>query len=532
MFDPLRELLLDDPQALIADTHIVGEKAGRLFGSREQETYTALGGVVYPPLRGVREEVVAWGSASVAETCGDVTKDSADAATVPLAEGGDAAAAAAAALTSSSLHSLGDGEASWWDLLAVVADIRSRSRRGVRRSWLHELSAAAPHILPDVARSLVKSASLMLPGLRSVYPTAILGARRRLPSTMRSQRGCPERVTGLCFHPVCMWLAVAVDEGGADATARVVVFDVADGRVVCVLTHSFQRDVSWLQWKPRSRDTIAVGCRGGVLLWSVRGGAAAATAATMTAAKAATHTLFYGIHKGFRVDAAAFAHRDANMLACISATDTRLFLLRLDAPPFAAQASGAVVVPSVDGGLGEVLFDDDDHFLLCTVRGHASLAMVRTQPPSSASAAEAGAALLARVVPTPAPVGCIARATGLGPSVYFLSTAALEGVLVARVNPFVGIEVVAMISTGLHRGIGGCVTRFVCSRRRLWVQTETGHLLVCHYGLCDGAVSVIPVGVAALEAAAMAAFAGCDSGSLVAAAEADGTVHILPSYHA
>ncbi|KAG5509926.1 hypothetical protein GH5_07773 [Leishmania sp. Ghana 2012 LV757] len=532
MFEPLRELLLEDPHALVEDTGVLGEKAGRLFGFRDLSSYAALGGAVYPPLRCANDGVVAWSAAQ------DMNSASGGSGAIRASDSASSLSAdRTTLLTSSSLHSRDEAKNRCWWSLATATDACRRARYR-RRSWLHRLCASAPHLIPHLIHCLVKTVAFALPGLRSAFPGALPTARRLLLAR-RSCRGGPERVTEVSFHPLYMWLAVAVEEGGADASTRVVVHDVGEGRVICVLTHAFQVKVSWLQWKPQSRDVLAVGCDGGVLLWSLLAGTSGSAAdapwsATKAAANAdaAARALFYPTCSGFTVTAGAFAHQDASTLACASVADTRLFLLQLTEPPFQPQACGTVVIPSVDGGLGQVLFDDDDLFLLCSVCEHGSLALVRIRPsPTSMSAASSAAVFQSCVVPTPAPVDCVVRATGLGPSLYFISTTGLEGVLLARINPFIGVEVVSMISTGLYRGVGGCVTRFECSRRRLWIQTETNHLLLCRYGLRDGVISLIPVGVAAMEVVNMASFTGCKTGSLVAAVEADGTIHFLPSYH-
>ncbi|CAJ1014938.1 hypothetical protein Q4I30_000455 [Leishmania utingensis] len=532
MFEPLCELLVEDPQALIEDERVLGEKAGRLFGFRDFSAYAALGGAVYPPLRCANDGVVAWDAVHGmnGSNNGNGRTRATDSASSLSADG-------AAVLTSSSLHGQVEMDTRWWSSLATAIEAHRRARPGCR-SWLRQLCSSAPHLLPFLAHCLIKTVSFVLPGLRSIFPTALPSARLLLRAR-RSRCGGPERVTGLSFHSSYMWLAVAVEEGGADASTRVVVYDVGEERVICVLTHAFQKEVSWLQWRPQSRDVLAVGCCGGVLLWRLLAASSDRTAdaswsvaKTLASADAAARVLFYPTSSGVTITAGAFAHQDANTLACASNADTRLFFLQLNEPPFHPQACGTVVVPSVDGGLGQVVFDDNDLFLLCTVCEHGSLALVRIRPsPMSASGAASAAAFQSCVVPTPAPVDCVVRATGLGPSLYFLSTAGLEGVLLARINPFIGVEVVSMISTGLYRGVGGCVTRFECSRRRLWIQTETNHLLVCRCGLRDGVISLIPIGVTAMEVVEMASFAGCKTGSLVAALEVDGTIQFLPSYH-
>lgn len=582
MFEPLREILPEDPQALLEDARVLGEKAGRLYGSRSAATYTAMGGAVYAPLRCVNEGVVGWGSVSDAITNDNDNKS-------PMSSS-DAASSSSYLAKSSSAA----GGVSWfadaWSWLGssslprrARAGKRQQQRRRLRRgrplslsAQLRCICAAAPHVVPRLLKGVVTMAALAFPSLRSLCPSALpdaadlLEARQSAPfaaSSAGGRSGGPERVTAVCFHPLYVWLAVAIDEGAADGTTRVVLYNAVEGRVACVLSHAFQKDVAWLQWKPFASNVLAVGCRGGVLLWgfvlasSAQAGPAASAAPAAAAAEAAQNVLgnacgvfgasaaaqleasaralFYRIRPGFQMTAGAFSHCDGSMLACASMTDTRLHLLNVRQPPFSPQATAAVVVPSIDGGIHEVLFDDDDLFLICAVCEHPSLALVRSPGAAGSTSASASYAANAEstshhvtLVPIPAPVHCMARASGLGPSLYFLSTKGLEGVLLARINPFIGAEVISMISTGLYRGVGGAVTRFACSRRRLWMLTETHHLVVCHYGRRGGEVTVLPVGVATTEAVDVVNYSGCTWGSMAAVLEEDGTIQLIPSYHA
>ncbi|KPA76546.1 hypothetical protein ABB37_07837 [Leptomonas pyrrhocoris] len=540
MFEPLREILPEDPQALIDDARLLGEKAGRLYGSRSAATYAALGGATYRPLQCVNEGVVAWDN--------DASAD--------LSTGSSSTPASSSLHRSSDGSSSGSIRSSWISkALSLLGSARYNSRCRSHRAHppqrrrrpptglyaVQEVLSAMPHIVPHLLHCALKVAAFVFPSVRTLCPSALPDTWCLLDAR-QSCRGGPERVTALSFHPLYLWLAVAVDEGAADGSARVVLYDVAEEKVACVLSHAFQKDVNWLHWKPYATDVLAVGCRGGVLLWSLA--AATATGAesgwpghagrsfgASSQLDSSARALFYRTCDGFTVTSAAFSHRDGSMLACASLSDTRLHLLNVRQPPFSPLACAAVVVPSVDGGLYEVLFDDDDLFMICVVCEHPSLALVRCAALSSTASAASAGVLQTTVVPIPAPVHCMARASGLGPSLFFLATKGLEGVLLARINPVIGVEVVAMISTGLYRGVGGRVTRVACSRRRLWMHTETNHLVVCRYGQHGGNVTLLPVGVATMEAVALVNVEGCATGSLVAVLEQDGTITMIPSYH-
>lgn len=543
MFEPLRELLPEDPQALIDDARVLGEKAGRLYGSRSAAAYAALGGATYRPLQCVNEGVIGWAEASDKGGSGVNGRVSSSSSLQRSATGNEDGA----------LLSWVSAVLSW-----VGSFTRTSRRRACRsatqqqrcrhcgksglRAALMKMCVSTPHILPHLLHCAATVAAFFLPSVRMLCPSALPDVSRLLEAR-QSSKGGPERVTAISFHPLYMWLAVAVDAGGADGSARVVVYNVAEETVACVLSHAFQKDVNWLQWKPYAVDVLAVGCRGGVLLWSIGGGGGAAASAAADVGgfgqrEATARALFYRTQRGFTVTGGAFSNRDGSMLACASMTDTQLHLLNVRQPPFSPQACVAVVVPTIDGGLHEVVFDDEDLFMVCAVCEHPSLALVRCAVPAAGSSATAGVAPTvvggvhqSTIVPIPAPVHRIARASGLGQSLFFLATKNLEGVLLARINPYLGVEVVSMISTGLYRGVGGCVTHFACSRRRLWMQTETNYLVVCRYGQRGGAVTLLPVGVAAIEAVALASFAGCTTGSLVAVLERDGTISMIPSYH-
>ncbi|RNF07221.1 putative U4/U6 small nuclear ribonuclear protein [Trypanosoma rangeli] len=372
-----------------------------------------------------------------------------------------------------------------------------------------------------------------VPLLRLLFPFAVPASAECAPRLL-SAADFPECVTAVAFHPDRMVLAAAVDEGAG--CSRVVVYDIAEGKETCVLTHAFQRNVRCVAWKPHSRDVLAVGCDGGALVWSLsfgvspaatiydggcgssRNGAAGAGEAEAEAVDRTAHCLFYRCTPHVPTTCLGFSCRDGRYLACGSMEHIALHFHDIRLPPSNSSLRTNV---SVEGATEDVLFADDDTFAVKLVCGACAVVMI------------AFPSCVETVVPTAAPVLRMAKARALGPNHFFLHCARLEGVAVAHVNPFVGVQVIALVSTGVAGGIGGGVRRMACSGRRLYIALETGHLLVCHYGRRGGACAIIPVGVAELDAAHLAVFDGFPRGSLLAAVEAsDQSVVFAPSYHA
>ncbi|RNF20329.1 putative U4/U6 small nuclear ribonuclear protein [Trypanosoma conorhini] len=377
----------------------------------------------------------------------------------------------------------------------------------------------------EAARWLLRPVAAAVPLLRLVFPFAVPVSAGCAPRPLRPAE-CPEGVTAMAFHPDRMALAAAVDEGAG--CSRVVVYDVAEGKETCVLTHAFQRNVHCVAWKPRSRDVLAVGCDGGALVWSLSfgaapaatvygGGSSGSNGAAETEDRMA-HCLFYRCTPHVPTTCLGFSCRDGRYLACGSTEHIALHFHDVRLPPSSSLLRSSV---SVEGATEDVLFADDDTFAVKLVCGTSAVVLIAF--PSCVEA----------VVPTAAPVLAMAKARALGPNHFFLHCAQVEGVAVAHVNPFVGVQVLALVSTGVAGGVGGGVRRMACSGRRLYVALETGHLLVCHYGRRGGVCALLPVGVAELEAARLAVFDGFPRGSLLAAVEAsDQSVVFVPSYHA
>ncbi|RHW67231.1 nucleoporin 48 [Trypanosoma brucei equiperdum] len=372
-------------------------------------------------------------------------------------------------------------------------------------------------------QTVLRPLTSLFPLLRVVFPFAVPG-QDRCPQLCAA--AFAERVTAISFHPVRMILAAAVNEG--NDCSRVVVYDVAEGREECVLTHAFQRQTCCLVWKPLSRDVLAVGCNGGVLLWSLTFNMSPAGQAVLGngnlthrsvvngTESSAPYCLFYRCAKNVVVTCIRFSCRDGRYLACGSAKHAALHFHDIRLQPSKSLLLRNV---SVEGATQDVLFADDDSFAIRLVCGTSVLVLL--QFPSCT----------ANVVPTAAPVLGVTKARGLGPNYFFLHCHHVEGVFVAHINPFVGVHVIGLISTGIHRGVGGAVRCVASSDRRLFVALETGHLLVMHYGR-RGVFTLIPVGTAEMGTECMAVFDGCTYGSLLAVVEADQSVSFVPAYHA
>lgn len=520
MFEPLQELLLAFKvsgrtslsshaalgNAVLEDKRLLGEKDGRLYGSSEEAEYVACGGALYPPQQLANKAVVGWG----------------------YGETGDA-----------------DGQ---------VALRRRATARGGPRGLLGCLASVCVTAPRRVARLVLCTAAYLLPALRMAFPTAVPHPSLRRQLLAVTSSAAPERITAMAFHPYQMVVALAIDEGGADGSARVTVYDVMQNRVMVVLTHAFQRDVQSLAWKPWSRDVLAVGCRGGVLLWSVNGGGWGGADGTSAAALGArdairrfgyenrhpaapnseaakvcisakagesAFALFYRCSRGMPVTTMDFSKENGRYLACGSRWTAQLHVLDVSYGPQEAASALCRLVPSVEGGSELVVFSDDDSFVFSAVAGAPYMSFIRVNPFPYTST----------TVAVPAPVLQMVEASGIGPNYYFLYTSGLEGVIVARVNGFIGVEVVSLVSTGICRGVGGTVRCIAASKRRLWIALETGHLLVAYYNCREGHFNLFPIGVAATNAYLLADFPGCPVGSLVGMVERDGTVSFLPSYH-
>ncbi|KAF8292955.1 Nucleoporin NUP48 [Trypanosoma cruzi] len=468
MYQPLLELPSEAAAVFVAGDRLLGEAAGSLYGSSKRVSFEAQGGAVYPLWKLANRNFL-----------------------------GRRAGREKPSSLSSSVFSL-----SWW---------KKQQTFGVAR-WL--------------LRPLVS----VMPLLRFVFPFVVPASANCAPRLLNAA-DCPECVTAVAFHPDRMVLAAAVDEGAG--CSRVVVYDVAEGKETCVLTHAFQRHVRCVAWKPLSRDVLAVGCDGGALVWSLSFGVSPVVtvygrsnnghsekglgAGEEDDVDRKAHCLFYRCTTHVPTTCISFSCRDGRYLACGSTEHIALHFHDIRLPPSNSSLRKNV---SVEGATEDVLFADDDTFAVKLVCGTSVVVMI------------AFPSCVESVVPTAAAVLKMTKAQALGPNHFFLQCAHVEGVVVAHANPFIGVQVIALVSTGIAGGIGGNVRRMACSDRRLYIALETGHLLVCHYGRRGSAFTLIPVGVAELDAAHLAVFDGFTRGSLLAAVEAsDQSVIFMPSYH-
>lgn len=271
MYEPLRDLACADPAAVfVHDATLLGEKGGHLFTDKTEEDYHHAGGVVYPSFPCASRNTMSWRPTTVRSP-----------ATVRTAT----------AQTCLSYRStdLPCSDSAYVDAQRMTQPLR-------------ELLYTARRL----SRTVCGTAASLLPALRVLWPTAVPPPPSR-PSTcgpstsasssstsfsspvdggtysappLRTHRGV-ERVRALAFHPHRMLLAVVVQEDDEMShRARVHVYDVAESCLACVLTHAFQREVHGVAWKPYARAVLAVGCRGGVLLWCVEAGGVRPAAAS------------------------------------------------------------------------------------------------------------------------------------------------------------------------------------------------------------------------------------------------------------
>ncbi|CCW61908.1 unnamed protein product [Phytomonas sp. EM1] len=491
MFNPLEDLFaavdLTGASLVLENPTLLGEVGGVLYGDSQRDSYLRDGGAIYPSPQLLNNTVVGY-----------------------------------------------DGKDSLGYFLRTQGG-------GKHTSPIKELCFYTPY---RMFNKVLRAAAFLFPAIRVIFPSAV---PKRSPLSLRyaalerrANINSSERITALSFHPYLMILAIALDEGGPDGSARVVIYDVARNQHLAVLSNAFQKEVQVVAWKPLSKEVLAVGCRGGVLLWTLNGcirvgsggvnpngggGDGMSNTATYPATSAkegvVPHALFYQCTRGVAVTSMSFSSIDGRYVACGSCEHTHLRVLDTSYGPQEANSCVCNIVPSIDGGVESLVFATDDSSIISSVCEAPILCVTNVRRSAFGTA----------WIYTPAPVNEIAKATGIGINYYFLCSRSMEGVLLAKVNAFVGIEVVSVISTSLCRSVGGNVRAMTCSKRRLWIALETGHLLVCHYNIHEGAVSVIPIGAAAMEVTHLASFDGCSSGSLLAIVERADSVCFLPSYH-
>lgn len=446
---------------------------------------------------------------------------------------------------------------------------------------------------------------------RSVAQSSLLvgsSSSANVGHTMSSRFGnhSPEQVIAMCFHPCRPLLAVVVDEGGSGRHARVLIADIVNSSasgplsLSHVLTHAFQKGVEAVAWKPFSDDVLAVGCESGVLLWSLEAGEGTnfftgddgggkrlhprlekyalekpweecyptfRSSPSLSSSKPSSSPhlsrnaccVFYpfcGV--GVSVTSLAFSNQTGRFLACGSRFYCAFSLVDVTVPP-CDEHSSIKWTPSLDGGMESVEFAPrTDAFLLSLTCGHASVNVTSLSLPenwdndSNPSSASMRVIHSSKRIATPFPVLAAKPATGVASGediyYYFLQLAGVEGLVLARLDVLQSaLHVISLISMKVQRGIGGLVRTFACSKHRLWIATETGHLVVLYYrrqhywterggyigvGRVDpGCLSVIPIGAAVMDVSCLAAFQGFPAGSLAAVVEQGHLLHLLPSYH-
>lgn len=565
MHEPIKDLwaVVGLPGAILQDTQVLGEVHGRLFSIDEELDYQQRGGAKYA--RGYK---IANRNIVMDMVDEDIRAASGDSSCVHEEDATDNA-----------------NSSSWWP------------RRSARRSCpatpppcssshnRREGCASSSTLLGswwqrslDAVGKLQRFSAFFLPFLRLGFPSAVPCTARR-PHRHIGGNG-PERVTAIAFHPVHPLLAVSVEEGGSHGQTRVLIMDVVTvsesepARLSCVLTHAFQKRVEVLAWKPHSDDVLAVGCESGVLLWSLEAGSKhhagnvfheeeiicghpkgdavqpVGAPSTFNSFPSQHHKqerrltskdarcLFYSYcGTSLPVTTMSFSPLTGRFLACGSRFYTSLSLLDVSVPPCVAPNGGAVTLTTTtEGGTEKVYFADEDRYLLSLTCGHPSIYVTLLSLLKGSATQEATRSIR---IGTPFPVLDAHPASGVGPDHYFLNVSRIEGLVLARVDlKDKSLSVVATISTSVDRGIGGLVRCYTCSKRRLWIVTETGHMLVCGYHRVPGKdktgmrFALTAIGGATLDASSLVGFDGFSSGSLVAVVEQQEVLHLVPSYHA
>ncbi|EPY19253.1 hypothetical protein STCU_09555 [Strigomonas culicis] len=381
MYEPIRDYLEQDVNVLVSGERLLGEKCGCLYGSADSSQYSLLGGAVYKSCTPTSKDMVGLGSTAYYHR-------------YPL------------------YHSL-------------------------RRLWEAPLRLAAHAVV---------AAAFLLPAVRTVVPWALPPLlEREAAEALRRQRIAsqrPERVVAVACHPTLPVVAVVVDEARSDGGARVSVYDTTREAWICVLSHAFQRHVEDVAWHPGEEGLLAVACEGGVLLWCLQAPESQRGARSLSDTAEA---IFYRVHRRTRTGCLAFSSTSGQYLACGSRGHTELCVLDIAQPPHSDDCELLRLSPSLSGGIEQLVFSDDDSFIVSLVTNAAALVLVSTEAQGR----------MVTPVDTPSCVTQVEKATGIGMNYFFLTTRGLEGVLVARINRHIGVEVVSLISTAVFRGSGG-----------------------------------------------------------------------------
>jgi WD40 repeat protein len=426
------------------------------------------------------------------------------------------------------------------------------SRRAARRAAERKRSGVAVNTI----RALLSiTAFPLFPLLRSIVPRRLLdiaGSETLVDERRRDLHRNLDMVVAMAFHHHLPILALATRD--ASQVHRVQLYDVAlEVKMPVVLTHALQsRGVHALAWKPHSRDTLMVGCEGGVLCWSITAGAAMHQVRRNGGISQDVHP--YGPLWGSIADDTPIAvwlpcspdapmssvvfSSDGRYIACASEHSTSMHVHDVSMRP---RDSLVIESVAVEGGTCSLCFaPPDDGFLVRAIRSQCRVKLLST------------ATFRTETIVTEAPVsGVVAleassttgRSSTPSAGVFALQYADTEGVVLAKFfmddSPACRgaiMVVLGLVSTGLHRGVGGAVQHIAADGKRLFLRVKSGHVVVvsiaCH---SEQAWSVRGVGCIAPSPTTPAAFYMTTSpsfqkGSLLAVTHG-AEVRFFPSYY-
>lgn len=443
--------------------------------------------------------------------------------------------------------------------ITAAAEDDAVSRRVARRT----ADKKRDGVVLDTLRSLLSVTVYPLcPLLRSIVPTKLLDISAAPPlidDRRRDLHRNTDMVVAMAFHHHLPILAIATRD--ASQTHRVQLYDVAsEAKMPVVLSHALQsRGVHSLAWKPHSRDALMVGCEGGVLCWSITAGAAANVRRnegnTFTTQEVHPYGPLWGniadntpmaVWLSCGPDSAPISSvvfsTDGRYVACASEHSISMHLHDVSVKP---RESLVIESVAVEGGTCALCFSpSDDGFLVRAIRNQRCLKLLSTST------------FRTETIATEAPVSGIVAleaachtttATPTASShrgVFVLQYADTEGVVFTKFHMDDGpnrrgavMVVLGLVSTGVHRGVGGAVKHMTVDGKRLFLRVKSGHVVVvsihCHN---EQAWSVRGVGCIAPSHTAPPAFFMTTSpsfhkGSLLAVTHG-AEVRFFPSYYA
>lgn len=380
----------------------------------------------------------------------------------------------------------------------------SSSSRALRRSLWSTVERCTAAVLRPIAN--------WVPLVRLVTPNPPPISPHRVHASSSDGMPAPaDHVTAIAFHYHLPVVAVSIQD---EQSARIVLYDYSTEALLPLhLTSPFQSAIEALAWKPASRDVLLVGCKGGVLVWhlsfqrkasSVLNSNAAAAAAhqggapILTSSSAHRHiveeewgdgrsavSVFYQASGASEhlITSLACSHHGGKYLAMASRTDPLVSLVDLSKPPRASHLYHASHLTS--GGVSGVLFSQNDRMLITAWDASTTL-RVTTLPSFELSHF---------TVPQPirqmSPAEHLRKRTlsdsgeAMEEEVLVVSYAATEGCAIISVTQK-RLAVLALISTGMRRGVGGVVDQLHVHGARLYLQVRSGHWVMAHVGAGGG----------------------------------------------